>query len=100
MKIVYIHIDEKWFMSLVLRLYNKCAPAFGCHPVWHRVHHKNSIDKLLAICAVAIVPFNNDLRQGGTAHKICIDRCGGDVIAQKDTYKRVYYEDGTYGYPR
>ena len=87
-------------MSLVIRMYNKCAPQFGCQPVWHRVHHKNSIEKLLAICTVGIAPFENDLRKGGTAHKINIARCGGMVKATKNSYKRVYKPDGTYSYPK
>ena len=63
-QIVLFHADEKWFMSLVKRVCNKCVPEFGRCPVFNRIHHKNSVEELLAICAVAIVPFNNDLRLG------------------------------------
>ena len=52
------------------------------------------------ICASGIAPFDNDLRKGGTAHKICMTRAGGEVAAKKDSYKRVYRDDGTYHYPR
>ena len=86
-------------MSLVIRMYGKVAPEFGRHPVFHRIHHTNSIDKLLAICAVAIIPFENDLRKGGEARKLLLARCSGMVKATKDNYKRVYKYDGTYGYP-
>ena len=99
-QVLYFHIDEKWFLSLVVRMYGKVAPAFGCQPIYHRIHHKNSVDKILAICAVGIAPFENDLRKGGEAHKIEITRCGGMVEAQKDSFKRVYRDDGSYHYPK
>ena len=67
-QIVYFHIDEKWFYSLVARMHNKCVPIFGVDGVWNRIHHKNAIDKILCICALAVVPLNNDLRAGGRAH--------------------------------
>jgi len=54
----------------------------------------------LAICTVKIVPFENDLCKGGTTHKINIARYGGMIKATKDSYKRVYKEDGTHNYPR
>ena len=31
--------------------------------------------------------------------KIAFSRCGGMGTAQKDTYKRVYKDDGSYSYP-
>ncbi len=68
-QVVYFHIDEKWFYTLVIRKYNKCVPAFEVQGVWNRIHHKNSIDKILAICAMAFVPLDNDLRKGGIAKK-------------------------------
>ena len=81
-------------------MYGKVAPAFGCHPVHQRINHKNSVDKILAICAVGIAPFDNDLQNGGEAHKIEITRCGGMVEAQKDSFERVYRDDGSYHYPK
>ena len=99
-QVFLFHMDEKWFMSLVLRMFGKIAPVFGCRGVWNRIHHKNNIDKLLAICAAGIAPHDNDLRKGGTAYKICLTRCGGMVAAQKDSYKRVYKSDGTWHYPK
>ena len=99
-QIVYFHIDEKWFYSLVIRKFNKCVPEFGVEGVWNRIHHKNSIDKILCICAIAFIPINNDMRQGGTAEKITITRAGGNEKAQKNSYSREYKEDGTYHYPK
>lgn len=66
----------------------------------NRVHHKNSIDKLLAICCIGILPFGINLHKGGAAYKILLDWWGGKVVAQKNSYKCVYYDNGTYGYPK
>ena len=85
-QVLNFHVDEKWFVSLLFQMYNKVAPDFGCSPVHHRIHHKNSIEKVLTICAIGIVPFNNDIHNGGMAEKICITRCGGLVKASKDSY--------------
>ena len=87
-------------MSLVARMYNKIAPEYGCSPVYHRIHHKNSVKKLVAIGAIAIVPWKNHLQRGGMEKKLYITRCGGKVKATKDFYPRVYTEDGSYTYPR
>ena len=93
----YFHVDEKWFMSLVLRMYNNIAPEYGCSPVFHRIHHKNSIGKLLVIYAIVIIPSNNDLQSGGTTEKVVyITLCGGMATATTDSYSRVYVEDGSY----
>lgn len=100
-QVVYFHIDEKWFYSLVIRMHNKCVPALGVQGVFNRIHHKNSIDKTLAICACAFVPRENDMRKGGNAHKLTITRCGGMVEAKKDSYKRVQKPDGSgFHYPK
>jgi len=99
-QVLYTNIDEKWFYSLVIRRYNKVVPEFEVHPVFHRIHHKDNMDKLLAICAIGFAPTNNDIRSGGRGYKILITRCGGMVEATKDSYKRVYNDDGTYSYPR
>ena len=97
---MYFHVDEKWFHSIAIRKNGKICPSLGASPVFHRVHHKNNIEKLLLICAMAIVPRDNDLRKGGRTHKLSMARCGGMVEATKDTYKRVYRENGTYHYPK
>ncbi len=58
----------------------------GVQGVWNRVYHKNSINKILVICAMAFLPHNNDLRKGGTAKKLTITQAGGMVKASKDSY--------------
>ena len=54
-QVVLFHIDERWFYSLVIQKNNKCVPAFGVQGVWNRVHHKNAINKTLAICAISSI---------------------------------------------
>ena len=87
-------------MALVLRMYGKICPSLCAMPVFNCIHHKNNIDKLLLICAMAIVPHGNNLRKGGKTYKLSMARCGGMVKTTKDTYKRVYRDDGTYHYPK
>ena len=33
-QVIVVHINEKWFFSLVIRTHNKCVPELGCSPVW------------------------------------------------------------------
>ena len=40
------------------------------------------------------------MRSGGTGHEILMTRCGGMVQTKKDSYKRVYNDDGTFNCPR
>jgi len=43
---------------------------------------------------------HNDIEKGGVACKISLTRAGRMVKAQKDSYKRVYRDNGTYYYPK
>ena len=99
-QVLYTNIDEKWFYSLVIRRHGKVVPELGVSPYHHRIHHKNSVDKLLVICAVGYAPIDNDPRSGGLGYKIQMSRAGGKVKAKKNTYKRVYRPDGTFHYPQ
>ena len=85
---------------MVIRRHGKVVPAFGVSPCFHRIHHKNSVDKLLVICAIAYAPTGNDPRSGGWGYKLLMSRAGGKVKAKKNTYKRVYNDDGTFHYPQ
>ena len=61
-QVLYFHIDEmKWFLLLVVWMYSEVVPAFSCHPIYHWIHHKNYVNKILTICAIGIAPFENDL---------------------------------------
>ena len=86
-------------MSLVKRMHNKIAPKFGCcHLVLNQIHHKNSVEKLLVICAIAIVPFENDIRFSDTMEKIYLTCFGGMVTATNDSYPRLEVENDSYTY--
>ena len=98
-QVLYFHIDEKWFYSLVVRMNQKSVPTYGVKCVWNHIHHKNNIEKILCICAMAFLPNDNDMRKGGRAEKICMTRAGGMTKATRNTYKRVYNADGSYTYP-
>ena len=71
-QIVLFHTGEKWLMSPVKQICNKCESELGYCPMFNRIHHKKSVEKLLASSAVSIVPFNNDLRKDRTTKKICL----------------------------
>ena len=47
-----------------------------------------------------ILKDGNDIRKGGTVVPIAMIRVGKMIKAKKDSYKRVYREDGTYHYPK
>jgi hypothetical protein len=98
-QILNIHQDEKWFYCLVIRSHNKWVPYFGVTPNHHSQHTKNSANKVLCISCVGFVPKDNNPISGGEGILIDISRAGHMVIAQKDTYKRVYNDDMTYTMP-
>ena len=54
----------------------------------------------MVICAAAFVPHKNNFWLGGEGQKIAFTRCGGKGVAQKNTYKRVYNDDGSYTHPK
>jgi hypothetical protein len=92
--------DEKWFYSLVVRTHNKMVPMLGCVPDTHSVHHKCHIGKVMCLVTTAFAPHNNNFETGGRAYKVDCVRIGGMVKAKKDSYRRVYRNDGTYHYPK
>eukprot|EP00978_Attheya_sp_CCMP212_P040236 scaffold217526_cov46-Attheya_sp.AAC.1 len=92
--------DEKWFYALVVRQHNKMVPFFGCIPDSHSVHHKSHIGKVMCLVTTAFAPHNNNFQTGGRSYKADCVRIGGMVKAKKDSYRRVYRNDGTYHYPR
>ena len=59
-QVLLMHMDKKWFFSIVLRKFNKCVPELGCSPVWSRIHHKSSVEKVLVICVVGFLPTENN----------------------------------------
>ena len=99
-QVMLVMNDEKWFFSLVIRSHQKCVPFYGVGPVFHHVHHRNHIEKILGLCTTAFLPFDNDFQKGRRALKIDLQRAGGLIVADRDTFRRVYRDDGTYHYPR
>jgi hypothetical protein len=94
-----LHLDEKWFYSLVVRSHNKWVPFFGVSPNYHNQHTKNSAEKILCIACAGFLPKDNEPRNGGESVLIDITRAGRMEIARRDTYRRVYHENGTYTMP-
>ena len=45
-RILLVHMDEKWFYSMVLRRHSKMIPALGIIPKNTHVHHKKHIGKV------------------------------------------------------
>jgi hypothetical protein len=48
----------------------------------------------------AFMPTDNDFETGGQSFKLLCTRAGAMVEATRDSYKRVYRDDGTYHYPQ
>jgi hypothetical protein len=99
-QVVLVQMDEKWCYEIVVRKNNKSVPFFGVEPVVHGVQHKSHIGKVLVIASTAFVPSNNNIEEGGEAFRVGLQRAGRMVAAERDTYKRVYADDGSYTYPK
>lgn len=101
-QIILVHMDEKWFWSIVVRNNLKSVPFLGIEPVIHGIQNASHLDKGMVIASTAFAPQNNDYRQGGEAYLVSLTRVGKMVKAEKDTYRRVYKTDGSgkYHYPK
>ena len=98
-KILYAQMDEKWFYALVLRTNLKTITSLGIEPVAQKTHHKSHMHKLMAVVVSAFIPKDNDIEKGGKVFKVSIERAGQMLQAIKDSYTRIYCEDGIYHYP-
>ena len=54
----------------------------------------------MCLCTTGFLPKNNDIEEGGTAIKIDFDRAGRMQRASRDTYRRVYDDEGRYTMPK
>ena len=99
-KVVLIHMDEKWFYAVRARSNCKVLESIGLESNDYYSQHKNHIGKELYIVATAFVLNNNDITAGGKAIPIACVRVGKKVKATKDSFKRVYKEDGSFHYPK
>ena len=94
------HMDEKWFYAIVVRQNNKYVPYLCVEPAPNTVHHKSHVAKVMCLCTTAFLPFKNDITSGGTAKRVDFERVGRMQKAKKDTYRRVYDDDGNYTMPK
>ena len=98
---VLIHMDEKWFYAVRTRTNCKVLVSIGLEGKNYYAHHKSHIGKEMYVACTAYVLCNgNNVTAGGKAVPIACVRVGKMVRAKKDSYKRVYNADGTYGYPQ
>ena len=86
-QVVLVHMDEKWFWSIVVRRNLKCIPVLGIEPVQHGVQHKSHLDKTMGIASTGFIPTNNDITKGGVAHLVSLTRVGKSEKAVRNTYK-------------
>ena len=99
--VVNIHMDEKWFYAVKARTNIKELTSIGLENNYSKVHHKNNIQKTMYIVVTAYVPMiDNDITKGGKAVPISCYRCVKMVKQSKDSYKRVYKDDGSFHYPK
>ena len=98
---VLVHMDEKWFYAVRTRSNCKVLTSIGLEQADYRAHHKNHIGKEMYIVVTAyVLREGNDITKGGIAIPVSLVRVGRMVKATKDSYKRVYNDDGTYSYPK
>jgi hypothetical protein len=73
-KILWVHLDEKWFHGIVPRTNAKACPELGIAKTSHSAHHKKHIAKVMAHCCVGYL-FDGDVENGGEGFLISCDRC-------------------------
>ena len=97
---VLTHMDEKWFYAIRTRSNCKVLTSIGLEPSDYRAHHKSHIGKEMYVVVTAYILNDNDITKGGTAVPVSCVRVGKYTEATKNSYKRVYREDGSYHYPK
>lgn len=97
---VLTHMDEKWFYAVRTRANCKVLTSIGLEPFHYRAHHRNHIGKEMYVVVTAYVLNENDITGGETAVPVSLVRVGKMVKAKKDSFKRVYDENGAYTYPK
>ena len=74
--------------------------SLGVSPMQHAIHHKSHIPKCMCVYSSSFLPQNNSIEKGGKVVKLSLVCCGKMLEAKRDTYKRVYWNDGTFHYPK
>ena len=98
-KIVLLHFDEKWFYAAVARTNNKVLTSIGLEPTDYYTRHKSHIHKEMYAAFTAFAPNDNDITKGGVPIPVDCVRIGRMLPAKRDSFKRVYKDDGTYHHP-
>jgi len=84
-----VHMDEKWFWSVVKRRHNKQIVSLGIRPIAHKNHHISHMHKVLGIATTRFLPIDNDIEKRGRAVKVRMDRAGRMAEAKEDSYKKI-----------
>ena len=94
-------MDEKWVMAITTRCHIKLLTETKNEARYHVAHHKNYLDQVMFIVINGFIPKDNDLLgNGGRSVKVSCVPVGNYEAATKNSYKRVYNDDRSYGYPR
>ena len=72
----------------------------GVLPCDFHAQHKSHIGKEMYVAMTGYQLNGNDITKGGREFPISVARVGRRVKATKDSYKRVYKDNGTYHYPK
>lgn len=95
LRVILVHMDEKWFWACVARRNAKRISCLGITPKDFKVHHKSHIDKVMIIAASGIVVEDGNIENGGVGVKVGFVRAGKMVEAGQDAFRRAYNKDFT-----
>eukprot|EP00957_Ditylum_brightwellii_P088593 6748045-Ditylum_brightwellii.AAC.1 len=98
--LILAHGNEKWWWSIVTQCGDKNLPEFGVEAVDYYAQHKSHVHKCMYHTTTGIVVNKNNITKGGKALMIAIVRIGQMEQCKKDTYKRVYDDEGNYTMPK
>ena len=100
-KMIVTHMDEKWVHAVVTRTNIKIIESYKVGKRYHYAHHKNFIDQVMFIVVNGFIPEkNNLLGMGGKSVKVSCIPVGDYEPAKRDSYKRVYDDEGNFTYPQ
>ena len=94
-------MDEKRVHDVVTRSNIKLLETYDVGKRSHYAHHKNYIDQVMFIVVNGFIPHDNNLlgNEGRSVKVSCIPI--GDYVQEKrDSYKRVYNDEGNLTYPQ
>ena len=89
-------------MFYVVRCRTNCKAirSIGVETDDYYAYHKNHTGKQIYTVVTAFVLNDNDIEKGGTAIPICCARVGKMMNATRDSYLKIYKDDGSYHYPK